>query len=114
EAGTDAGTYEDALRARELPTVRATGRGYYGQQEVGDLLAYLRLLINRTDDRALLAVLASPLVGISNDGLALIRLATRRAAAIGAFEPGRSPQARTERDSRRGPACTRRRARRRD
>jgi superfamily I DNA/RNA helicase len=50
EAGTDAGTYEDALRRRGLPTVRATGRGYYGQQEVGDLLAYLRLLINRTDD----------------------------------------------------------------
>ena len=36
EAGTDAGTYEDALRERGLPTVRATGRGYYGQQEVGD------------------------------------------------------------------------------
>ena len=36
EAGTDAGTYEDALRERGLPTVRATGRGYYGQQEVED------------------------------------------------------------------------------
>ena len=104
EAGTDAGTYEDALRARGLPTVRATGRGYYGQQEVNDLLAYLRLLINRTDDRALLAVLASPLVGISNDGLALVRLATRRAAAIGAFEPARWPQALTEQDNRLGQA----------
>ena len=50
EAGTDAGIYEDALRALGLPTVRATGRGYYGQQEVGDLLTYLRLLRNRTDD----------------------------------------------------------------
>ena len=79
EAGTDAGLYEDALRSRGLPTVRATGRGYYGQQEVGDLLTYLRLLRNRTDDAALLGVLASPLVGVSNDGLALIRLATRRA-----------------------------------
>src|SRR5205085_8642838 len=100
EAGTDAGTYEDALRARGLPTVRATGRGYYGQQEVSDLLAYLRLLINRTDDRALLSVLASPLVGISNDGLGLIRLATRRAAAIGAFEPARWPQALSGADTR--------------
>jgi ATP-dependent helicase/nuclease subunit A len=104
EAGTDAGTYEDALRERGLPTVRATGRGYYGQQEVGDLLAYLRLLINRTDDRALLSVLASPLVGVSNDGLALIRLATRRAAAIAAFEQARWPQALSEQDNRLGQA----------
>jgi ATP-dependent exoDNAse (exonuclease V) beta subunit len=104
EAGTDAGTYEDALRERGLPTVRATGRGYYGQQEVSDVLAYLRLLINRTDDRALLGVLASPLVGLSNDGLALIRLATRRAAAIGAFEPARWPQALSEQDNRLGQA----------
>ncbi len=104
EAGTDAGTYEDALRERGLPTVRATGRGYYGQQEVGDVIAYLRLLVNRTDDRALLSVLASPLVGISNDGLALIRLATRRAAAIGAFEPARWPQSLSEHDNRLGQA----------
>ncbi|MGZ4430488.1 MAG: UvrD-helicase domain-containing protein, partial [Gaiellales bacterium] len=100
EAGTDAGLYEDALRARDLPTVRATGRGYYGQREVTDLLMYLRLLLNRTDDRALLGVLASPLVGLSNDGLGLIRLATRRAAAFGAFEPGRWPQSYTEHDNR--------------
>ncbi len=104
EAGTDAGTYEDALQQQDLPTVRATGRGYYGQQEVGDLIAYLRLLINRTDDRALLSVLASPLVGMSNDGLGLIRLATRRAAAIGAFEPARWPQALSEADNRLGQA----------
>ena len=104
EAGTDAGTYEDALQQQNLPTVRATGRGYYGQQEVGDLIAYLRLLINRTDDRALLSVLASPLVGMSNDGLGLIRLATRRAAAIGAFEPARWPQALSEADNRLGQA----------
>ncbi len=104
EAGTDAGIYEDALRDLGLPTVRATVRGYYGQQEVADVIAYLRLLINRTDDRALLSVLASPLVGVSNDGLALIRLATRRAAAIGAFEPARWPQALSEHDNRLGQA----------
>jgi ATP-dependent helicase/nuclease subunit A len=104
EAGTDAGIYEDALQRVKLDTVRATGRGYYGQREVSDLLAYLRLLLNRTDDRALLTVLASPLVGISNDGLALIRLATRRAAAFSAFEPARWPQALSERDNRLGQA----------
>ena len=72
-AGTDAEVYERALRAEGLPTYRATGRGYFGQQQVVDLLAYLRLLWNRYDDRALATVLRSPFVGISNDALVAIR-----------------------------------------
>ncbi len=77
-AGTDAEWYESELRKAGLPTYRATGKGYFGQQQVADLLAYLRLLHNRYDDRALLSVLASPFVGISNDGLALIRRSASR------------------------------------
>jgi ATP-dependent exoDNAse (exonuclease V) beta subunit len=78
-AGTDAEVYEEALRREGLPTYRATGRGYFGQQQVVDLLAYLRLLHNRYDDVALATVLASPFVGVSNDALVLIRRnATRR------------------------------------
>jgi len=72
-AGTDAERYEEALRRVGLPTYRATGRGYFGQQQVVDLLAYLRLLHNRYDDVALATVLASPFVGVSNDALVLIR-----------------------------------------
>jgi ATP-dependent helicase/nuclease subunit A len=72
-AGTDAELYESALRAEGLPTYRATGRGYFAQQQVVDLLAYLRLLHNRYDDEALATVLASPFVGVSNDALVLIR-----------------------------------------
>jgi len=72
-AGTDAEVYEEELRRVGLPTFRATGRGYFGQQQVVDLLSYLRLLQNRYDDRALAAVLASPFVGISNDALFLLR-----------------------------------------
>jgi ATP-dependent exoDNAse (exonuclease V) beta subunit len=72
-AGTDAEVYERALRAEGLPTYRATGRGYFGQQQVVDLLAYLRLLWNRYDDRALATVLRSPFVGVSNDALVSIR-----------------------------------------
>jgi ATP-dependent exoDNAse (exonuclease V) beta subunit len=72
-AGTDAERYEAALRGAGLPTYRATGRGYFGQQQVVDLLAYLRLLHNRYDDEALVTVLASPFVGVSNDALVLIR-----------------------------------------
>ena len=77
-AGTDAEWYEEELRHLGLPTYRATGRGYFGQQQVVDLLSYLRLLHNRYDDQALVAVLASPFVGVSNDALVLIRRAASR------------------------------------
>jgi ATP-dependent helicase/nuclease subunit A len=77
-AGTDAEWYEQELRELGLPTYRATGRGYFGQQQVADLLAYLRLLHNRYDDEALVTVLASPLVGVSNDALVLLRRAASR------------------------------------
>jgi len=77
-SGTDAEWYEEELRAAGLPTYRATGRGYFGQQQVVDLLSYLRLLQNRYDDRALVTVLASPFVGVSNDALVLIRRAAGR------------------------------------
>jgi ATP-dependent helicase/nuclease subunit A len=77
-AGTDAEWYEEELRRAGLPTYRATGRGYFGQQQVVDLLAYLRLLQNRYDDASLVTVLASPLVGVSNDALVLVRRAAGR------------------------------------
>jgi ATP-dependent helicase/nuclease subunit A len=85
-AGTDAEWYEDELRKAELPTYRATGKGYFGQQQVVDLLSYLRLLQNRYDDQALLAVLASPFVGLSNDALALVRRAAARRPLFSGIE----------------------------
>ena len=77
-AGTDAEWYEQELRELGLPTYRTTGRGYFGQQQVADLLAYLRLLHNRYDDEALVTVLASPMVGVSNDALVLLRRAASK------------------------------------
>jgi ATP-dependent helicase/nuclease subunit A len=85
-AGTDAEWYEEELRRLGLPTVRALGRGYYGQQQVVDLLAYLRLLHNRYDDEALATVLASPFVGLSNDGLVLVRRAASRRPLFSGIE----------------------------
>jgi len=73
QAGTDAEWYEDELRQLRLPTYRSTGRRYFGQQQVVDLLMYLRLLRNRYDDEAVAAVLASPFVGASNDAIVLVR-----------------------------------------
>ena len=87
-AGTDAERYEEALRLEGLPTYRATGRGYFGQQQVVDLLAYLRLLHNRYDDVALVTVLASPFVGVSNDALVLLRRGAPRRPLFTALERG--------------------------
>ncbi len=87
-AGTDAERYEEALRLEGLPTYRATGRGYFGQQQVADLLAYLRLIHNRYDDVALTTVLASPFVGVSNDTLVLLRRNATRRPLFTALERG--------------------------
>jgi ATP-dependent helicase/nuclease subunit A len=85
-AGTDAEWYEEELRALGVPTYRGTGRGYFGQQQVVDLLAYLRLLRNRYDDEALVSVLASPFVGVSNDALVLLRRAAPKRPLFVALE----------------------------
>jgi ATP-dependent helicase/nuclease subunit A len=98
-AGTDAEWYEEELRRAGLPTYRATGRGYFGQQQVVDLLAYLRLLRNRYDDEALVTVLASPFVGVSNDALVLIRRAAGRRPLFSGIEKG-VPTELDERDTR--------------
>lgn len=91
-AGGDADLFEQALREEGLPTHRATGRGYFGQQQVVDLLAYLRLLHNRYDDEALVTVLASPLVGVSNDALVLLRRAAARRPLFCGLERGLPPE----------------------
>jgi ATP-dependent helicase/nuclease subunit A len=85
-AGTDAEWYEQELRRQGIPTYRATGRGYFGQQQVVDLLAYLGLLQNRYDDRSLVSVLASPFVGVSNDALFLLRSAAGRRPLFAGLE----------------------------
>ena len=97
-AGTDAEWYEEELRKTGLRTYRSTGRSYFGQQQVVDLLAYLRLLHNRYDDEALLTVLASPFVGASNDALVLIRRAASKRPIFTGIEKSLPPQL-AERDA---------------
>jgi len=98
-AGTDAERYEAALRAEGLPTYRATGRGYFGQQQVVDLLAYLRLLRNRYDDEALVTVLASPFVGVSNDAFVHLRRHASKRPLFSGLERS-LPEALSEDDAR--------------
>jgi ATP-dependent exoDNAse (exonuclease V) beta subunit len=67
----DLPVYESALRHHGLRTLAGVG-GFWSHQQVGDLLAWLRALANPLDELALYSTLASPLVGVSSDGLALI------------------------------------------
>jgi ATP-dependent exoDNAse (exonuclease V) beta subunit len=80
----DVEVYERALQMRGLRTLAAVG-AFWEHQQVGDLLAYLRALANPLDEQALYATLASPLVGLSRDGLALLARAAR-ASARGVWE----------------------------
>ena len=67
----DLPVYESALRRHGLRTLAGVG-GFWSHQQIGDLLAWLRTLANPLDELALYSTLASPLVGLSSDGLALL------------------------------------------
>jgi ATP-dependent exoDNAse (exonuclease V) beta subunit len=82
-AAGDLPVYERALQERGLRTLAAVG-SFWGHQQVEDLLAWLRALANPLDELALYATLASPLVGVSSDGLALLALQAR-AEGVGAW-----------------------------
>jgi len=71
-SATDLPVYERALEETGLQTMAAGGRGYWARQVVRDLCAWLAALANPRDEQQLYGVLASPLVGLSTDALALI------------------------------------------
>jgi ATP-dependent helicase/nuclease subunit A len=73
----DLAVYERALTDLGVPTYVIGGRGYWSQQQVRDLVAYLAVLANPRDGVALQTFLASPLVGLSSDGLVQIAAAAR-------------------------------------
>ncbi len=80
----DLAVYERALTDAGVPTYVIGGRGYWSQQQVRDLVAYLAVLANPRDGLALMTFLASPLVGLSSD--ALVQLAaTSRASGRDAW-----------------------------
>lgn len=66
--------YEDVFKSLQLPYVTIAGRGYYGRQEVWDLLNLLTALHNPDDNLSLASALRSPLFGLSDDALLVLRL----------------------------------------
>ncbi|HWI74456.1 MAG TPA: UvrD-helicase domain-containing protein, partial [Baekduia sp.] len=85
-AATDMAVFERALEEQGLSTLAAGGGGYWGRQQVLDLCAYLGALANPRDELALLGLLASPLVGLSADGLAILARTAKPGARWEALE----------------------------
>jgi len=88
---TQLDVYLAQLRARQIPYYVVKGRGFFEAQEVRDLSAALTLLVDADDALALLTVLRSPLVGLSDRSLVELAggeklrvAAVRRALAGGA------------------------------
>jgi ATP-dependent helicase/nuclease subunit A len=77
-ATTAMGLFERALEERGIPVHVVGGRGYWSQQQVADLRHWLSALANPLDELAVYSVLASPLVGLSLDAVALIGLHANR------------------------------------
>ena len=70
-ASGDLEVFERALQSCGLRTLAAVG-AFWGHQQIGDLISYLRVLANPLDEEALYGLLASPLGGCSRDCLALL------------------------------------------
>ncbi|MHB8234510.1 MAG: UvrD-helicase domain-containing protein [Solirubrobacteraceae bacterium] len=75
-ASGDLEVFERALQLCGLRTLAAVG-AFWGHQQIGDLVGYLRALANPLDELALYGLLASPLGGCSRDCLALIARAAQ-------------------------------------
>ncbi|WP_407890892.1 helicase-exonuclease AddAB subunit AddA [Lacticaseibacillus sp. N501-2] len=77
---------QSAFAKAKVPIVVADAQNYFKTTELMTMLSLLRVIDNPKQEIALVAVLRSPLVGMSADQLALIRLAKPQASFDDAFE----------------------------
>jgi DNA helicase II / ATP-dependent DNA helicase PcrA len=68
--------FEEELRRQGVPYLTSGGSGFFDREEVKDVLALLRLVVDPMDDAALVRALQGPVVRM--DDAALYRLAARR------------------------------------
>jgi ATP-dependent exoDNAse (exonuclease V) beta subunit len=71
--------FETALAEQGLAFYTEAGKGYFAEEEVAEVCAYLRVLVQPEDDEALLVALRSPFAGLSFDALWQLRQAGRHA-----------------------------------
>ncbi|NLE75149.1 MAG: UvrD-helicase domain-containing protein, partial [Chloroflexi bacterium] len=65
-SGASFPTYEDALERTGVPFLTVAGRGFYDRPEIRDLLNALQALADPTDDLALVGLLRSPALALSD------------------------------------------------
>jgi ATP-dependent helicase/nuclease subunit A len=80
-ASTSFAAYENALEEAGIPFLTVAGRGFYDRPEVRDLLNALQALADPTDDLALVGLLRSPVMGLSDMALYRLRRAQQDADA---------------------------------
>lgn len=61
--------FESALRAARIPYNRIAGEGFFKRREVLDVIAMLKWVLDPWDEEAMLGVLRSPFVGLSDEDL---------------------------------------------
>ena len=66
-SGTDLWRYERQLENHGVAVASQAGKGFYGQQEVQDLVALARTLADPSDTLAFAALLRGPLVGVTEE-----------------------------------------------
>lgn len=86
--GSELWRYEEALERRGIPVATQAGKGLFRRQEIQDLIALTRALVDRRDTLALGALLRGPLVGLTEEELLDIVWALPRSAD----EPNRIPR----------------------
>lgn len=66
-------TFEEALSARDLPYRVLGGTRYYDRKEIKDIMAYMRLVQNTSDDLSLTRIINEPKRGIGEKTLEKLR-----------------------------------------
>jgi ATP-dependent exoDNAse (exonuclease V) beta subunit len=75
--------YEQALEAAGIPYVTIAGSGFYDRPEIRDVLNLLRALADPWDDLAMVGLLRSPAIGMSDLGITRMRWSQSKKNPIG-------------------------------
>ena len=82
---------EEALRKKNIPYIIYAGHSFYERKEVKDMLAYLRLVLNHSDNEAFRRIVNLPARGIGQTSMARLSEAAS-ASGVSLWEMCSSPE----------------------
>jgi len=65
--------FEEVFMRENMPYVIVSGVGFYERKEIKDLMAYLKLIVNSSDDQSFLRIVNTPTRGIGKKTLGRLR-----------------------------------------